>query len=312
MPRPRVLLLVGPTGSGKTECALSVASRIPCEIVSADSRQLYRGMDIGTAKPSEAERRAVLHHAIDVIDPHDTFSAGRYGETARAIVLDVLERGRVPLVVGGSGLYIRALVDGLFRGDFRDAELRERLQRDADEGGLDGLYRRLWESDPDAAQAIHVNDRKRIVRALEVVLASGIPISRLRREHQTPAEFDPVFFGLEWPRDMLSARIDRRVERMVENGLIDEVRNQLNLGYSLRDNALDSVGYKEVILHLEGQMEWKDTVALIKRNTRRFAKRQMTWFRRDKRIQWITVQGEDDLEKAADRITEEISNLYCF
>jgi tRNA dimethylallyltransferase len=269
-------------------------------------------MDIGTAKPSEAERRAVLHHAIDVIDPHETFSAGRYGETARAIVLDVLERGRVPLVVGGSGLYIRALVDGLFRGDFRDAELRERLQRDADEGGLDGLYRRLWESDPDAAQAIHVNDRKRIVRALEVVLASGIPISRLRREHQTPAEFDPVFFGLEWPRDMLSARIDRRVERMVENGLIDEVRNLLNLGYSLRDNALDSVGYKEVILHLEGQMEWKDTVALIKRNTRRFAKRQMTWFRRDKRIQWITVQGEDDLEKAADRITEEISNWYCF
>ena len=272
------------------------------EIVSADSRQVYRHMDIGTAKPSPEEREKIPHHCIDIRDPDEFFSAGEYGKLARRIVSEILTRGRLPIVVGGSGLYIRALVDGVFSGDFRDPVLRMKLNRQADEMSLECLYDRLRQIDPVAAQKIHPNDRKRIVRALEVCELSGRPVSKIQEEKTEPADFVPEFWGLRWPREVLYRRIEERVDRMMDAGLVKEVERLLGNGYGPELNSLDSVGYKEVFGYLDGNTTLAETVALIKQNTRRFAKKQMTWFRRDRRIQWIDVEEPVDCDGVVGRI----------
>jgi tRNA dimethylallyltransferase len=303
-----VPILVGPTGSGKTQLSLLIAERMPCEIVSADSRQIYRHMDIGTAKPSPAVRRRFRHHCIDLFEPDEVFSAGRFGPLARGIVDDIFSRGLTPLVVGGSGLYIRALVDGIFEGSFRDEGLRRSLNEEAEKRGLDALYRRLSSLDPDAARKIHANDRKRIIRALEVRLLSGIPLSTLQREGTVKAGWTPLFFGLNWPRDILVRRIGERVDAMLRDGLVREVRELALKGYSLRHNAMDSVGYKEILMHLDGTLGLDAAVELIKQNTRRFAKRQMTWFRGEPRIRWFDVRETGDLASVGDRIAADIES----
>jgi tRNA dimethylallyltransferase len=306
MRKPGIPILVGPTASGKTDVSLRIAERTSVEILSADSRQVYRHMDIGTAKPSEDERRRVPHHCIDIADPDAVFSAGQYGILARRIVHDILSGNKTALGVGGSGLYIRALVDGIFHGNFRDEEVRRRLSEETDGLGLEAMHRRLRVVDPDAAGRIHVNDRKRIIRALEVCAISGRPLSRLQKEGTEPADFNPLFFGLNWPREVLYDRIERRVDRMMDNGFVDEVRKLKESGYSPAHNALDSVGYREIFQHLDGRINLEETVALIKRNTRRFAKRQMTWFRSDHRIEWIEVSDSKEFERIADRIVHSV------
>ena len=308
MSQTGVPLLVGPTASGKTDLSLRIADRIPCEIVCADSRQIYRHMDIGTAKPTPEQRSAVAHHCIDILDPDADFSAGQYGTLACRIVHEIHARKRIPLVVGGSGLYIRALTDGIFTGNFKDQGLRERLNREADEVGTEALHERLRNLDLSAAEKIHSNDRKRTIRALEVIELSGQPLSRLQKELTKPADFPSVFFGLNWPRSMLYRRIEERVDRMISDGLVDEVHQLHFMGYSQKCNSMNSVGYKEISQYIEGHTTLEEAVALIKKNTRRFAKRQMTWFRSDRRIQWIDIQSTDDLDVAVDRIVGVVCN----
>jgi tRNA dimethylallyltransferase len=270
--------------------SLAVAEQTPSEIVSADSRQVYRYMDIGTAKPSLLERGSVPHHCVDIVDPDEPFSAGQYGLAARKAVAEIFGRGKKPVVVGGSGLYIQALVDGLFSGPFRNPEIRSRLKNEAETAGVEALYQRLSGIDPEAAARIHPNDTKRIVRALEVYEISGRPISYIQKEKTHPIEYPVAFTGLLWPRQILNARIEKRVDCMIREGLIEEVRRLRDRNFGLHLNSMDSVGYKEVFLFLNGEISRNEMVAQIKKNTRRFAKRQMTWFRRNPRIRWVSME----------------------
>jgi tRNA dimethylallyltransferase len=294
-----VLLIVGPTASGKTELSIRIAERCNGEIVSADSRQVYRFMDVGTDKLPEAERERIPHHCIDIRNPDEYFSAGEYARVARSIIQDIFSRGRIPIVVGGSGLYIRALVDGVFAGNYRDSKIREKLINEANEKGLETLHKRLYDVDSQAAEKIHPNDRKRLIRALEVYEITGLPISKIQKEKTEPADFDSLFWGLRWSREVIYRRIEERVDRMMEGGLVEEVKRLREMGYGLHNNGLDSVGYKEVLDHLDGHSTLKETIQQIKQNTRRFAKKQMTWFRHDRRIQWIDVQEPVDWDKLA-------------
>ncbi|MBN2201518.1 tRNA (adenosine(37)-N6)-dimethylallyltransferase MiaA [bacterium] len=303
--QPAVTVIAGPTAAGKTGLSLMVARRVPAEIVSADSRQIYRRMDIGTAKPGPDARRLVPHHCIDIADPSEVFNAGIFAETGRAAVSDILSRDRLPVAVGGSGLYLRALVDGLFGGGFRDHGLRSRLNREAAESGTAALHDRLRTSDPEAAEKIHPNDLKRIVRALEVAELSGRPMSRMQREETRAADFKTLWYGVRWPREDLHRRIDDRVDRMMQAGFLEEVRGLLASGLTAADPAMDALGYRELTAHLQGRLTLEDAIEEIKKRTRQFAKRQMTWFKPDSRIRWFDVNDESDFEAIAEIIARE-------
>lgn len=287
--RRTVPVLVGPTAVGKTALSLDLAELLDAEIVSADSRQVYRYMDIGTAKPTPEERRRVPHHFIDVRDPDEYYSAGEYGREARRAIQELLDKGRLPIVVGGSGFYLRALFDGLFEPRISDPEVKERIRQRIREEGLQSVYEYLRRVDPESAERIHPNDEQRIVRALEVYEIAGRPMSSFFAEKPEPAPFASVWIGLERDREELYQRINRRVEEMFHAGLVDEVRGLLERGYSPSLNALRTVGYREVIEHLQGHYDLERAVYLVKRNTRRYAKRQLTWFRKERRIQWVPV-----------------------
>jgi len=246
-------------------------------------------MDIGTAKPSLQQRREIVHHCIDIKNPDEFFSAGEYGRLARKIVDDIFSRKNFPIVVGGSGLYIRALVDGVFVGNYRDSALRHRLKMEAEEKGILSLHKKLSEVDSAAAQKIHPNDSKRIIRALEVYELSGKPISTIQKEKTKPADFVPIFWGFHWKREILYKRIEKRVDEMIQSGLVEEVKKLKEMGFDARYNSLDSVGYKEVFDYLKGEITLDEAIDLIKRNTRKFAKKQLTWFRQDSRINWINL-----------------------
>ncbi len=274
------------------------------EIISADSRQIYRYMDIGTAKPDRSFRERVVHHFIDICNPDDYYSAGIFGKQARKIVDEIFSRGALPLVVGGSGFYIKALVDGIFESEVRDEQVRQQLDERVREQGLAALYARLQKVDPEYAAKISPNDRQRILRALEVYEVSGKPFSSFHRQKPEAADFEPVFWGLEMERTALYRRINQRVDEMLAKGLIDEVKSLLQRGYDASLNALNTVGYKEVIAYLQERLSYEEMRELIKRNTRRYAKRQGTWFRADKRIQWYRVETIQDVETLAQTIIE--------
>ncbi|MBN1783266.1 tRNA (adenosine(37)-N6)-dimethylallyltransferase MiaA [bacterium] len=299
---------MGPTASGKTAVSIEMSRHIPLEIVSADSRQIFRFMNVGTAKPGADELAAVPHHCIDICDPDQYFSAGEYAKKARACVRDILDRHRLPVVVGGSGLYIRALVDGVFGGDFRDADLRRQLKEQAEQTGWSGLHRELAAADPVTAARVHENDHKRIIRALEVYRLAGVPISRLQQEETIPCDFNPVFFGLRWPKPDLAARIDARVNTMIGQDLVGEVRSLLAMGFHAGLNSMNSVGYKEIIRMLSGELTQDTAVAMIRQNTRRFAKKQMTWFNRETRIHWMDMTPEKGVIAAAAEIMSVLEN----
>jgi len=298
----RVLFIIGPTASGKSRLALCIARLIPSEIVSADSRQVYKAMDIGTAKPSREDMTAVRHHMVDILTPDVSFSAGEYSRLARRAVDGILERRRLPIVVGGSGLYIRALADGMFEGFYTDEAVRAGLKNRVRIEGLASLYRQLEDVDPAAARKIHPNDQKRILRALEVFILSGEPISKIQRLHTEPSDFESRFYGLDWPRPQLTRRIHDRVDAMVRSGLVTEAETLKGMGYGMEHNALDSVGYKEAFQYLEGNLTLEDMVRLIQRNTRRFAKRQMTWFRGDARVRFLPVSEPVNWDGLAERV----------
>jgi tRNA dimethylallyltransferase len=272
--------LTGPTASGKTGVGISLARRIGAEIISMDSMALYRGMDIGTAKPTPHERRETPHHLIDVLDPHEEFSLAQYAEAAVEAARAIRDRRRAVLFVGGTPLYLKALLRGIFQGPPADWDLRRQLRDETRATGPDTLHARLAEVDPTAAARLHANDTRRIIRALEVFEKTGRPISELQRQFDQarPAEQCHVFV-LDWPRDVLCQRIDRRVEEMFAAGLVDEVRRLLGRPEPISRTARQALGYREVIRFLQQGGNLAETIALVQTHTRQFAKRQGTWFR---------------------------------
>ncbi len=297
------LFLVGPTAVGKTAVALALAGRLDADIVSADSMQVYRGMDIGTAKPSPAERAAVPHHLVDVVEVGERFDVARYVTLARAAIEDIQRRGRTPLVVGGSGLYLRALTEGL--GDAPDADPALRVELEA--MGLDRVLDELRRVDPEAAGRIGPHNFRRLVRALEICRLTGRKSSDLRREWTAASGASdprPLMHGLERDRADLYARCDARVEAMFRGGLVDEVRSLLPRGLADNTTARQALGYKEVIAHLRGETTLADTVTLVKTRTRQFAKRQLTWFRHQARVEWVHLTAAEDAAAVVDRLAD--------
>jgi tRNA dimethylallyltransferase len=296
----KIVVLCGPTGIGKTSAAINLAIRFKGEIIGADSMQIYRHMDIGTAKPTLAEQGQVPHHLIDVIDPDKDFDAERYVALTRPLVAGVTGRDRVPLVVGGTGFYIKALIYGLFEAAPVKPDVRQRLHKEVADKGSPVLHKRLVQCDPGAAARIHPNDTYRVLRALEVFESSGQTISAWQKPHAFKNKvYDTLQIGLNMPRQDLYARIDQRVDQMIAQGLLDEVQGLLQKGYAPDLKAMQSLGYRHMIAYLQDQQTWDETVRTLKRDTRRYAKRQLTWFQADKDIAWIE---RDDIEKMADLI----------
>jgi tRNA dimethylallyltransferase len=284
----RIGLIVGPTGAGKTAFAIEIAARLGAEIVNADSRQLYRRMDVGTAKPTAADRARVPHHLIDVRDPGAPLDVAEFAAMARAAIAEIAARGRPVIVVGGSGLYLRVLRGGIFSGPPASAHYRAELGLIAAERGVAELYRRLAAADPAAAQRIGANDLPRIVRALEVQALSGIPISEHQRRHQlVGGGYENLAIGLTVARESLYARIDRRFDAMVAEGLIDEVRRLMVEDYAPASVVRQTIGYREIARYLAGEIDLAAAIDAAKRESRRLAKRQMTWFRRERDLIWL-------------------------
>ncbi len=303
---PLVVVLVGPTASGKTSVSLPLAELLHAEILSADSRQIYRFMNIGTAKPGVSERARIPHHFIDIRNPDEEYSAGTFGSEGRETIEQILKRGHTPLVVGGSGLYIQSLVDGFFAGPPADPEYRARVMVRLRVEGIEPLLGELGRVDPVSAASIDPTKPRRIVRALEVYATTGIPLSQLQRERKIGIPFTPVFFGLDVERAELYRRINSRCEMMLRQGLLDEVGGLSGRGYTASLNALKTVGYAEVFAYRGGTIGYEDMVRLFKQNTRRYAKRQLTWFRRDTRIRWMPVTDDADAARLAQSIAAAI------
>lgn len=285
--KPRIVVICGPTASGKSTAAVELAQHFGAEIINADSMQVYKYMDIGTAKPSSDERRLVRHHLIDILYPDEEFSAALFREAARQTIAELSGQGKKAMVVGGTGLYIKALTSGLIRGGEVDPVIRSRLQAAAQAKGREHVYRRLEEVDPSTAARLHPHDTYRIIRALEVYERTGRPISALRQGHLFQEEpYQVLKIGLKQEREELYHRIDARVDAMIRQGLKEEVGHLLEMGYTSAIKAMQSLGYKQMVAHLQGEYDFAETVRRIKRDTKRYAKRQITWFKADTTIYW--------------------------
>ena len=303
-----IICVAGPTASGKTTLAIELAKLTGGEVVSCDSMQIYRGMDIGTAKPTPEETQGIPHHMIDVAEPWEDFSVSRYCEMATPIVEDILARGKTAIIAGGTGLYMDSLIRGNTFAPFPSTGMREKLERQADEEGMDAMQALLRSVDPEAAERIH--DRKRLLRALEVYYETGIPITEHNRRTQLqPPRFSPLWLGLDFEdRAELYRRIDLRVEIMLQNGLIPEIRRLLDAGIPPKCTAMQAIGYKEFVEALAGNGTVTDAAAQVQQSSRRYAKRQLTWFRRNSQMRWL-VRGsgcgpEEILEKARQYLRE--------
>ncbi len=300
---PDCWYLTGATASGKTGAGLALAERIGAEIISLDSMALYREMDIGTDKPTPQQRQRVPHHLLDVLSPHDEFSVSNYLDAARRIVAEIRLRGREVLFVGGTPLYLKALLRGIFRGPPADWEFRREVEEELVRVGLPALYQRLQQVDPLSADKLHPHDKRRIIRALEVYRATGRPISHLQTQFEEgrPADRCRVFV-LSWPRESLHQRINRRVEAMFAAGFVDEVRGLLDRHGELSRTALQAVGYREVIEHLRGQRDLAATIEAVKARTRQFARHQETWFRSLSECRFVPLQEGCSDEQVSEQI----------
>lgn len=296
-----MVFIVGPTGVGKSAVAISLAKKTGAEIISCDSMQVYRGMDIGTAKPGLGLRKKVRHHLISIVSPRYEFSCADFSQRAKRLIKDIIKRGHLPLLVGGSGLYVKALVDGLFAGPSKDQKLRDRLEEISRLHGVQHLYQRLKEVDSCSARKIHPNDKRRIIRSLEVYEKAKIPISRLKPLRKgIYSQYKMQFIGLTRDRQDLYARINQRVDRMFEEGLAKEVEELVSKGMS--PVARQAIGYKEVIDYLDGQYDFKAAGDLLKKNTRHFAKRQLSWFGCDQRINWVNIAKDETVDQTVKKI----------
>jgi tRNA dimethylallyltransferase len=305
-----VVAIAGPTGSGKSELALRIAAEFDGEVVNCDSLQIYRHFDIGTAKLPLAERRGIRHHLIDILDPDQTFTAGEYGRLGRAALADISSRGRLPVVAGGTGFYLLALFDGLFRGPARDTALRERLAaRERRKPGT--LHRLLARLDGEAAARIHANDVPKVTRALEVRVIARRPIGELFREGRDALTgYRTLKIGLAPDREELYRRLDARSRRMFESGLVDEVERIIQAGFSPEAKPFESHGYRQAVQMLRGELNAKDALFYAQRNTRNYAKRQMTWFRKELEMEWLKGFGEDpELQRSTlERVRKFLTN----
>ncbi|MCJ7594109.1 MAG: tRNA (adenosine(37)-N6)-dimethylallyltransferase MiaA [Desulfobacterales bacterium] len=298
--RQKLIIITGPTASGKSSLAVDLALYFEGEIVNADSMQVYRGMDVGTAKPTMAERRGIPHHLIDVADPDEAFNAGVYRALSLPVIEEMKSRQKVCFVVGGTGLYIRTLLGGLLNCPPSDPSLREELRRQMVESGPALLHKRLEGLDPESAQKIHPHDKVRIMRALEVIELAKEPFSELTRRHGFGNRpFQALKFCLQRGREDLYHRINARCLRMIESGLVRETQGLLESGYSADLKAMQSLGYRHMVSHLEGRWDMDETIARLQRDTRRYAKRQLTWFRADPLLVWTEP---DDKETMITRI----------
>lgn len=306
----RLICICGPTASGKTALSVALAKQLHTEIISADSMQIYRGMDIGTAKPSDEERQGVPHHLLDVCAPGEAFSVARYVELADTAAQDILSRGMVPVVAGGTGLYMDALIEcSTFSGDETDLSVREKYQRMAAEQGNEAVHACLAKVDPEGAERLHPNNLKRVIRALEVYEQTGMTIDAFNRLHKRPA---PKYAALKIgvcpsERQTLYDRIDRRVDQMLADGLLEETKHLLDRG-ALTGTAAQAIGYKELLGYLQGEAPLEDCVALLKQRSRNYAKRQLTWLKRDDNIHWIYYNNGEGLPAILQEATKYLQN----
>ena len=308
-----IICIAGPTASGKTALAATLAKELNGEVVSCDSMQVYKHMDIGTAKPTLEEMQGIPHHMIDVAEPWEDFSVSRYCEMAAPIVDDIISRGKIAVIAGGTGLYMDALIRGNAFAPFPATGVRERLEAQADAEGMEAMLSRLRAVDPDAARRLHLSDRKRILRALEVYLETGETITEHNRKTQAvPPRYSPLWLGLDFARrGELYRRIDLRVGLMLEQGLVEEIRGLLADGISEKATAMQAIGYKEFVDALDGRCTIEEAADQVRQSSRRYAKRQLTWFRRNKAIHWLIRDtgdtGREILENAR-RIVSDFDN----
>ena len=310
--KPPLLILCGPTASGKTACAVRLAQRLHTEVVSCDSMQVYRGMDILSAKPTEAEMDGVVHHMIGVADPSEPFSAAIYRDRALPVIYDLLKAGRLPVLCGGTGLYIDALTRPMGFSVRSDPDLHAHLMaRFSEPGGREALFEELRRVDPESAARLHINDARRVTRALEVYRQTGQSLTELNRlDAQREGDFSEQLFALRWPRDVLYDRINRRVDEMCAQGLFDEVAGLLGRGLSSGSTAMQALGYKEIAQALSGEVTRAQAIDNLKQRTRNYAKRQLSWLRRDARVVWLSVGEDDTASTLADRAQELMARRF--
>ena len=289
----RIICIAGPTASGKTALAVELAKELNGEVVSCDSMQVYRRMDIGTAKPTREEMQGIVHHMIDVAEPDEDFSVSRYCDMASPIVDDILTQGKTAIIAGGTGLYMDSLIRGNAFAPFPATGVRERLEEQADAEGMQAMLRRLQSVDPEGAARLHLSDRKRILRALEVYMETGETITEHNRKTQAiPPRYTPLWLGLDFAdRGELYRRIDARVDAMLEMGLMEEIRKLLASGIPPKCTAMQAIGYKEFVNALNGKETVEQAAEEVKKSSRHYAKRQLTWFRRNPRLHWLTRQA---------------------
>jgi len=285
--KPKIIIICGPTALGKTSMAINLAGTFNGEIIGADSMQIYRYMDIGTAKPTTDEQSCVAHHMIDLVDPDEHFDARQFAEMGHENIMKLYARGVTPFIVGGTGLYIKVLVNGLFKAGQSDTHMRNRLKEQARIYGADFLHKRLSLHDPDTAERIHPNDTYRIIRALEVYELTGKTITAFQREHGfKDNRFRMLKIGLHINREVLYDRINHRADAMIDSGFLDEVQGLLDMGYRDDLKSMRSIGYRHLVDFIKGRCSWDETMRTLKRDTRRYAKRQLTWFKADPTIVW--------------------------
>jgi len=309
--RPLVVIL-GPTAVGKSRVAVQVAKHFGTEVLTADSRQVYRGMNLGTDKPSADDRQGVPHCLIDLANPNEAFNAGSYRRAALVEIERLYTATQLPLVVGGTGLYIRALVHGLCPAPQADPSLRAELQKLSEEQGRDRLYAELVKADPDAAARVHPNDESKIIRALEVQRLTGVPISAAHRQHGFhEAPFTALLIGLQRSTEALYRRIEERIDWQLAHGMVKETQALLDRGYDRQLGAMKGLGYRHVAAHMAGECDEMEMVRLFKRDTRRFAKRQMTWFRKEPGIHWMSIEQDEMPEQTTRRVVSYVEQFLC-
>lgn len=295
--KQKLIVLIGPTAVGKTSLSIELAKRFNAEIISGDSMQIYKGMDIGTAKITQEEMEGIPHHLLDIKEPEESFSTAEFQELVRAKIEEISTRGRLPMIVGGTGLYIQsAIYDYHFTASPSDQSFREALERQADEDGPEALHQTLKEADPESAARIHPNNIRRVIRALEVIHCTGKTASEVQGDQSPELLYNTALVGLTMDRELLYERINLRVDRMVEQGLLQEVKHLYDKG--LRDcQSIQAIGYKELYDYFDGNVTLQQAIENLKQNSRRYAKRQLTWFRNKMKVEWFDMSESEDIEK---------------
>lgn len=305
----KIIVIVGPTAVGKTHVSVELAKKLNTEVISADSMQIYKGMNVGTAKITEEEKHGIIHYMIDIVNPDEDYSVSEFKKDAEGIIDNLLLKNKIPVIVGGSGLYVNSLIYDLEFGNAKSNEkLREYYTYYYKEHGEDALYDKLMKIDPASAAKIHKNNVKRVIRALEVYDITGKKFSELNTDiRKESKKYDCILIGLSMERKTLYERINQRVDEMLSNGLVDEVKTLIESGYDKNLVSMRGIGYKEIIDYLEGNMDLEEASYILKRNTRRFAKRQYTWFLKDKNVKWFSMDNLDEIDNTIKDILEYIN-----